>query len=248
MLYQVRNWYNFTWLSGDFNVEQAIHSIDKMLWSFGDKVPLSAWGNGGRMVRVEYPGAGDIYDSMAVTFDFGEGRTGYMFCRQINKCYNETADHFIGTKGYAATVNGGFGGCTVNVKGQEPIKIKNQGDMYVIEHQFLFKAIKGDIPFRNDLYYTANSTMAGILARQVCRTGKRFTWQEALDYQEPMRPEGFDPEGKLFVTEGEGENAAKVLKQTDYTPDTVPPTVPDEHGRYKVEIAGGGYLYHEVKR
>ena len=28
MYYQMRNWYNFTWLSGDFNVEQHVHFLD----------------------------------------------------------------------------------------------------------------------------------------------------------------------------------------------------------------------------
>ncbi len=28
MTYQMRNWYNFTWLSGDFNVEQHVHFLD----------------------------------------------------------------------------------------------------------------------------------------------------------------------------------------------------------------------------
>src|SRR5262245_52255901 len=30
MQYQMRNWYYYTWLSGDYNVEQHCHSIDKM--------------------------------------------------------------------------------------------------------------------------------------------------------------------------------------------------------------------------
>jgi hypothetical protein len=36
MEWQVRNWLYFTWLSGDHNVEQHIHSLDKALWLMGD--------------------------------------------------------------------------------------------------------------------------------------------------------------------------------------------------------------------
>ena len=32
MNYQMRNWYNFTWLSGDFNVEQHVHNLDVCAW------------------------------------------------------------------------------------------------------------------------------------------------------------------------------------------------------------------------
>ena len=32
MMAQVRNWYNYAWLSGDFNIEQHVHTLDKALW------------------------------------------------------------------------------------------------------------------------------------------------------------------------------------------------------------------------
>jgi hypothetical protein len=31
--WQLRNWYDFTWLSGDGYVEQACHSVDKVAWA-----------------------------------------------------------------------------------------------------------------------------------------------------------------------------------------------------------------------
>lgn len=37
MEYQCRNWYFYDWLSGDFNVEQHIHSLDKLAWSMNDE-------------------------------------------------------------------------------------------------------------------------------------------------------------------------------------------------------------------
>src|SRR5581483_6821185 len=36
MTYQMRNWYNFTWLSGDFNVEQHVHFLDVCAWIMKD--------------------------------------------------------------------------------------------------------------------------------------------------------------------------------------------------------------------
>jgi len=40
--YHLRNWMHMTWLSGDHLVEQAIHTVDKMCWTFGDADPVSA--------------------------------------------------------------------------------------------------------------------------------------------------------------------------------------------------------------
>jgi myo-inositol 2-dehydrogenase / D-chiro-inositol 1-dehydrogenase len=46
--YQLRNWLYYSWLSGDYIVEQAVHSIDMMSWAMGGKLPVSATGTGGR--------------------------------------------------------------------------------------------------------------------------------------------------------------------------------------------------------
>src|SRR4029077_6142751 len=47
MEFQIRNWYYYTWLSGDFIVEQHCHNFDKAAWAFNGKYPVSATGVGG---------------------------------------------------------------------------------------------------------------------------------------------------------------------------------------------------------
>ncbi len=53
MEWQLRNWLYFTWLSGDHNVEQHIHSLDKMMWAMKDVPPKKCVGTGGRQVRTD---------------------------------------------------------------------------------------------------------------------------------------------------------------------------------------------------
>src|SRR5919106_1344592 len=48
--WQIRNWYNFTWLCGDSLVEQAVHNADKIMWIMNDQPPVSAVAVGGRAV------------------------------------------------------------------------------------------------------------------------------------------------------------------------------------------------------
>ncbi len=224
MMTQVRNWINYTWLSGDFNVEQAIHSIDKMMWSFGDTPPVSCYSVGGRMARIDQPSYGDIYDTMGAYYDFGEGKTGLVFCRQMNKCYNEVIDLFTGTTGYAKTANGGFGGVTIYPNGKEPAVIKNPSRMYDEEHKAFFAAIRsGGETYLNNAELMANSTMAAIMGRLACYTGKQLSWDEAINMECPCTPDG-------------------------YTWESNPPTLPDENGRYKVEVPGEGLVYHQVTR
>ena len=51
MEWEMRNWYWFTWLSGDHIVEQAVHSIDKIAWVLHDQPPLAAVSLGGMQCR-----------------------------------------------------------------------------------------------------------------------------------------------------------------------------------------------------
>ncbi|HUG68210.1 MAG TPA: Gfo/Idh/MocA family oxidoreductase, partial [Pirellulaceae bacterium] len=60
MHWQMRNWYYFTWLSGDFNVEQHVHYLDVCAWIMNG-YPAKAIGMGGRQVRTDAV-YGNIYD------------------------------------------------------------------------------------------------------------------------------------------------------------------------------------------
>ncbi|GHT37201.1 oxidoreductase [Planctomycetales bacterium] len=218
MMAQVRNWYNFAWLSGDFNTEQHIHSIDKAIWAYGDRNPKLAYGIGARMARTSQPAYGDIYDGMAVVYEYEDGRKIFSYCRQQSNCFNETDDHFIGTKGKATILKGIITGETEYKQKKVP------SDMYKLEHEALYKAIRsGGQTYINNGNYMAVSTMTAILGRLACYTGKRLTWEEALDMETPTQPSG-------------------------YTWDATPPTLPDDKGRYKVEVPGQGLVYHQVER
>jgi len=51
MTWQMRNWYYFTWLSGDFNVEQHVHYLDVCSWLKGE-YPVKAVGLGEHFARL----------------------------------------------------------------------------------------------------------------------------------------------------------------------------------------------------
>jgi predicted dehydrogenase len=48
---QLRNWLYYTWLSGDFIVEQLVHNLDLINWVLGEH-PVRAFAMGGRQVRT----------------------------------------------------------------------------------------------------------------------------------------------------------------------------------------------------
>jgi len=182
--FQVRNWYNFTWLSGDFNTEQHIHSLDKAVWANNDEAPVSAVGVGGRLCRVEQPGYGDIYDSFGIKYEFSGGVTCHAYCRQINNCYNNTDDYMYGTDGKATVLSN-------VIEGKNPHKAAAGGNMYQLEHVALFQAIRGNRNYINNGLYMANSTLMAIMGRMAAYTGKLLTYDELMKDETSLSPDGY---------------------------------------------------------
>ncbi len=205
MRYQVRNWYYFAWLSGDFNTEQHVHSLNKALWAMHDEPPARAWGLGGRQVRTDAI-FGDIYDHHAVVYEWPNGVRVFSYCRQQAGCYSDVSDHFLGTLGEADILQH-------KITGKNPWRFQGDGgNMYDLEHQALFAAIRSGQPINNGLYM-ARSTMLAILGRMVNYTGRVLTWDEALGSRQLLAP-------------------------ATYTWDAEPPTRPGPDGKYPVAMPG----------
>jgi len=94
MQYQVGHWYYFTWLSGDFIVEQSVHMLDVCNWAAGD-YPVTAQGQGGRQVRTgnDY---GQIYDHFCIEYTYEDGSKLISQNRHIPGCWNSIAHHAYG--------------------------------------------------------------------------------------------------------------------------------------------------------
>jgi predicted dehydrogenase len=183
MKYQMRNWYYFTWLSGDHNVEQHVHSLDKALWVMGDEPPVRAWGLGGRQVRTEAMW-GDIYDHHAVAYEYPNNVTVFAYTRQQGGTYRDVSDHFYGTKGHADILKH-------RIDGENEWRFQGEGgNMYELEHQALFQSIRAAQPINNGVYM-ARSTMLAILGRMVNYTGQAITWDQALNSQESLAPASY---------------------------------------------------------
>lgn len=179
----MRNWLYFNWLSGDHITEQAVHSLDLMAWAFGDVLPVSATGTGGRQVRTD-PKFGNVYDHFAIVFDYPDGKKGFHFSRQQKNC----------SRAYGLDMIGDKGRCNIHVSNNhEIISKKNwkwegeRNDMYQTEHDTLFASIRSGKPF-NDGIRMANSTMLAIWGRMVAYTGQTITWDEAINSNETLGP------------------------------------------------------------
>ena len=182
----MRNWLYFNWLSGDHIAEQAVHSLDMMAWAFGDMLPVSATGTGGRQSRTEEK-FGNVYDHFAIVYDYPDGKKGFHFSRQQKNC----------SRAYGLDINGSKGRCNIHVSNNHEIigkkkwkwedQKKERNDMYQTEHDTLFASIRAGKPF-NDGIKMANSTMLAIIGRMVAYTGQTITWEDALNSDETLGP------------------------------------------------------------
>ncbi len=181
--WQVRNWYNFSWLSGDGLVEQAVHSVDKIGWAMKDADPVACFATGGRQIPSE---GGNIFDHFHVAYEFPNDVICHLGCRQIKGCSNQNGDIIRGTKG-----------SLIIGRGDKPFmegeaKWRFRGDeknMYQVEHDELFAAIRKGEPI-NDGDWMLHSTLLGIMGRMAAYTGKRVTWEDAVNGTEDLAPDG----------------------------------------------------------
>lgn len=190
MQWQLRNWLYFTWLSGDFNVEQHIHSLDKMAWLMRNVYPVKCYGLGGRQTRID-PAFGHIFDHMAVVYEWQNGVKCFAYCRQQPNCHNETTDYIFGTQG-KATLLGRNQPTSYAITGSRawryPLaQLRRDPDMYQVEHNELFAGIRNGQPI-NDGDWMAKSTLLGIMGRMACYTGREVTWDQALNSREDLTP------------------------------------------------------------
>lgn len=210
MHYQIRNWYYFTWLSGDHIVEQHVHNIDVVNWIKGAH-PVRAQGMGGRQVR-NAKRHGQIFDHHFVEFEYADGTRMFSQCRQIPRCWPNISEHALGAKGEAELNNDRD---LFAIKGSNPWRHQRRGrpiDPYQQEHDDLFDAIRNNKPY-NEAEYGATSTMTGILGRMATYSGLQIEWDDAINSKIELLPKTFSW-------------------------DALPLVLPDSEGFYPVAVPG----------
>ncbi len=216
MEYQMTNWLNFNWMASEYINDVTIHQLDIALWAFGDATPIGAYGMGGRLSRAGVD-TGDMYDSMAVVYEFADGRSLYAFSRQINGCFSRAHTTINGSKGYALIGNL-ESKASIIIDGKETKIERGKISGYVVEHKVLIDAVRsGGSTYVNNASYMCNSTGCAILGRLCSYSGQYVTWDEML--------------------------ASVGDKPSEYSMNATPPTLPNEAGLYKIAKPSIGMEY-----
>jgi predicted dehydrogenase len=186
MEYQMLNWYYFTWLSGDFNVEQFVHQYDQIAWAMQDEYPVRCYSTGGRQARTgeEY---GNIYDHFASTFEYADGPRAFTTTRHQPNCSNESGVVVMGTKGTA-----NLGRRNPRITGENPWQVsrEDEQDSHQLEHDAFFAALR-DGRIINNGEYMAHSTLMAIMARMSAYTGQTLTWEQISGSRQSLAPSAY---------------------------------------------------------
>jgi predicted dehydrogenase len=211
--YQFRNWYHFTWLAGDEIMQSLLHNIDSVMTAFGDEVPVSAYGIGGRsaMFTTEM---GDQFDHTSMILNFADGKRIYGTTRCATQCFNSNMDVFHGTKGrcvFKATGKPYF----TNLKGEKTWTAgERERDMYVQEQYEFLTSVANGQPI-NDGQRMARTTLAGMMGFIACRTGQEVRWDETLEAAAVYGP-----------------------AESDISLEMTPPLIPETNGLYPLCVPG----------
>ena len=186
--YMVRDWVNWTWLSGDHIVEQHVHNLDVVNWYLGDAHPEKAVGMGGRWRRP----SGDQYDFFSIDFTYDNDVHVHSMCRQIGGCTNNVSEFVRGTKGSSNCVNEirrTNGTMAWEYQYGEDDEGNRVGPRpYVQEHIDFVTAIRNNEPV-NEAERTAVATLTAIMGRISCYTGKEVTWDEMMESDLKLGPD-----------------------------------------------------------
>ncbi len=167
---QINNWYHHIWLSGDQICEQHLHNVDVANWVLGSH-PVSAYGQGGRNAKMR-PEGSEIWDNTAVEFIYPNGARVLSFGRHWPGD-GDVSEFAIGSNGTSNP--GGW----IAPKGGQRKSFRNQRSGYVQEHVDLIKSILDGKPL-NETKAVTESTMATIIGRMSCYSGKKVSWDWAM--------------------------------------------------------------------
>ena len=167
--YLVRNWLNWSEMSGDHLGEQHVHNIDVANWYLG-RTPVSAVGFGGRARRE----TGNNYDFFSLDLDYGDGVHIHSQCRQISGTYPRVGEFFRGTKG---EVQGGGKLKGVDVSIPKFDVMDKDGNVQGLIN-WIQSARSGN-PM-NEAKQIAESTAAAVMGRYAAYTGKYVRFSDLM--------------------------------------------------------------------
>ncbi len=192
LMYQVRNFHGFLWLSGGGFSDFLIHNIDECCWMKNDW-PVMAKGSGGRHYRLD--NVDQNFDTYSVEYTFADGSKMYLDGRTMPGCDKEFASYAHGSKGSAVISTASHTPALSRIyKGQAFVKSdlkwefgRPEPNPYQLEWEHLMSAIRNDTE-HNELERGVMASVVTSMGRFASHTGHLITLEEMLNHEHEFAP------------------------------------------------------------
>lgn len=197
LMYQIRRFHSFLWLSGGAFSDFNIHNIDECCWMKG-AWPVKAQALGGRHYRGE--NVDQNFDHYSVEYTFADGTKLVFDGRTIVGCYSDSASYAHGTKCGAVISNNYhpvysriFKDQRINsnfrYRGPDITWMATQPEPnpYDLEWQDLMEAIRRDQPY-NEGTRGVEASVVTNMGRFAAHTGQEITYEEMLNHEHEFAP------------------------------------------------------------
>ena len=192
LMYQIKHFHGFLWLSGGAVSDFLIHNIDESCW-MKDAWPVHAHALGGRHYRGDY--VDQNFDTYAIEYTFDDGTKLLVDGRTIPGCKNEFASYAHGTKGLAV----------ISTASHTPAKsriykghLEDKDDLtwafpqpepnpYQLEWDDLIEAIREDKPY-NEVERGVMASVVTSMGRMAAHTGQQITLDQMLNCPHEFAP------------------------------------------------------------
>jgi predicted dehydrogenase len=192
LLWQIKWFHSFLWLSGGSFSDFLIHNIDEACW-MKDAWPVKAHATGGRHYRGE--NVDQNFDTYSVEYTFDDGAKLFLYGRTIDGCYNEHSTSAHGTKGSTIISASGHMPSYCRLFKNQQMTDANvtwaaeqpEPNPYLMEWEDLIAAIREDKPF-NETRRGTEASLQAVMGRMAAHTGQYINRDELLQHDHEFAP------------------------------------------------------------
>lgn len=192
LLYQIKNFHGFLWLSGGAVSDFLIHNIDECCWMKNDW-PIEAKASGGRHYRGNY--VDQNFDIYSIEYTFADGTKLFVDGRTQPGCHQEFASYAHGSNGAA----------TISARAHTPSRAKiyygqnqtkkkvawewgaKERNPYQLEWNDLIGAIRKDEKY-NEVERGVMASAVTSMGRMAAHTGQLITFDEFMEVDHEFAP------------------------------------------------------------
>ncbi|QEG38947.1 Gfo/Idh/MocA family protein [Roseimaritima ulvae] len=193
LMYQIKNFHGFLWLSGGAVSDFLIHNIDECCW-MKNAWPVKAMAIGGRHYRGE--NVDQNFDVYGIEYTFEDGAKMLVDGRTIPGCKQEFASYAHGSKGAAVISTASHTPAKSRIFSSQAMTSDNmtwafpqpEPNPYQLEWNDLIEAVRNDLPY-NEVERGVMASAVTSMGRMTAHTGQEMTLEQFLANPHEFAPE-----------------------------------------------------------